>query len=163
MVRGSGNNKSLPFVFVCDLLNELDDLVNREDYLLPRYLRERRNNAVLRWFGCHYRALESCKETSEDVLAMLQPVERREGWVYGFSAEDLERIIARAFHLPIEYFPQLQRWRLGLPRIDLGACVEEIISKSYVEFPVCLIFTCSYLTEQIEKLPTRSIIQDFSL
>ena len=127
--------KSLPFVLVCDLLNELDDLVNREDYLLPRYLKERRNTAVIRWFGSHCRVLERCEKTAEHVLAMLQPTERRKDCVYGFDTEDLERIIARALHLPLEYLPELQRWRLGAPRLDLGACVEEIISKYPVKLP----------------------------
>ena len=125
--------KSLPFVFVCDLLNELDDLVNRENYLLPRHLTERRNKAVLNWFGTHCRALEACEKTSSSVLAMLQPLERRQDCVYGFDTEGLERIIARALHIPIVHLPELQKWRLGIPRMDLGACVEEFVRKYHVK------------------------------
>jgi len=143
-----GTTKSLPFIFVCDLLNELDDLVNREDYLLPRHLKERRNKAVLQWFGSHCRALEDCDKTTENVLAMLQPCERRKDCIYGFDTESLERTIARALHLPIAYLPELQKWRLGLPRMDLGACVENILSKYHVKLPsLCHVHTSSCFTE----------------
>ena len=130
---------AFPFVYVCNLLDRLDDLVYRQSIILPTFLKKKKNTVVVHWFGSHCLALDNLsREKADNVLAMLQPAESRKGYVYGFDAGSLEQVIARALNLEREHLPELQQWRKETQssgpkgRCDLGYCVEQLMKRHQV-------------------------------
>ncbi|KAH8593396.1 hypothetical protein B0O99DRAFT_627094 [Bisporella sp. PMI_857] len=130
-----------PFIFVCNLLDRLDDIEHREEWLLRSVARRKKNVAVVEWFGHNCALLDNLdkfQNGAESVLAMLHPADRMSGYTYGFDVETLERVIARAFNVDRKYLLQLQEWRSGSHRrCDLGSCVESLMKKRLAQFRLC--------------------------
>lgn len=112
-----------PFIYVCDLLDELERLHIRPVPLLPRVLLERSTNAANQWLKNHKFDLNAFDAQSAAALWILRPdkmVDRH----YGINAHRLESIIARVYQLSGMQYEVLQSWR-HMPHLgDLGTFVQ---------------------------------------
>jgi hypothetical protein len=115
-----------PFVYVCDLLEDLANLYNRVIPLLPKDLDHRTTEITLRWLKHHRNLLDAAATDDDCVILTLQP-EKRADRVYGLDAFALEQIVARVLNLPKQHYQDLQRWRHGPAEGDLASCVEQVM------------------------------------
>jgi hypothetical protein len=115
------------YVYVCDVLEKLGELVYRDCPTLVG-LKEKRNMIAIKWFGQHRSRLNEFSVDSQAVIRMLYP-EQRTDRNYGLDAERLEQLIARVLNLPRNLHHELQMWRNGPAHGDLGACVERVMDK----------------------------------
>lgn len=115
-----------PFVYVCDLLEDLEGLERRDDPLLPHTLRKLRTERTLQWFARHRGPLDSLNTDGKSVIRIFQPELFNQGRAYGFTANCVELAVRRALNLPSVLLPELQRWR-SEPALDLGACVRKVM------------------------------------
>jgi hypothetical protein len=115
-----------PFVYVCDLLEDLANLYNRVIPLLPKDLDHRTTEITLRWLKHHRNLLDAAATDDDCVILTLQP-EKRADRVYGLDAFALEQIVARVLNLPKQHYQDLQRWRHGPAEGDLASCVERVM------------------------------------
>ena len=120
---------SMPFlyVYVCDVLEKLGELVYRDCPLLVGF-KEKTNTIAVKWLSQHRCRLNEFSVDSQAVIGMLYP-EQRTDRGYGLDAERLEQLIARVLNLPRNLHSELQVWRNGLAHGDLGACVERVMDK----------------------------------
>lgn len=101
---------TFPFVYVCDLLDDLERTHVREVPLLRKDRDERTRERICAWLQQHRRRLNSLTPLdSAAVLSMLWP-EKQVDREYDL-AEHMEQILARIFCLPSARFGELQRWR----------------------------------------------------
>lgn len=115
------------YVYVCDLLEKLGELVSRDVPVLIG-LKEKTNSIAIKWLAQHRNRLNELSVNSKAVMAMFMP-ELRTGWEYGLDGEALERLIARALNLPRNLHEELRMWRNGPAHGDLGACLEHVMDK----------------------------------
>lgn len=112
-----------PFVYLCDLLNDLERPHVSRYPMLPKDLANYTKDKVIRWLRLHRDRLNAFSTDSEAVMSMLQP-ENQIDRVYGLDTGSLELVIARALSLPRQHYLALQQWRTDPVRGDLGACVK---------------------------------------
>jgi hypothetical protein len=115
-----------PFVYVCDLLEDLSHLSNRVIPLLPKDLEYRTTETTLRWLKRHRNILDAASTDADCVILTLQP-EKRSDRVYGLDAIALEQIIARVLNLLKQHCRDLQGWRPDNSADDLASCVERVM------------------------------------
>ncbi len=115
-----------PFVYVCDLLQELERLFTRDVPLLPGHHREELREKTSRWFRRHYRRLDEQGTDFRAVLSMFQPQNMTDR-VYGVDASRLESIIARALNLTQAQYFSLQKWRSEPINGDLAVRVCQVM------------------------------------
>jgi len=115
-----------PFVYVCDLLQELERLFTRDVPLLPSHHREELREETSRWFRRHYRRLDQQGTDSGAVLSMFRPQNVTDR-VYGVDASRLESVIARALSLTQAQYFLLQKWRSKPINGDLAVRVCEVM------------------------------------
>jgi len=117
-----------PFVYLCDLLNDLE-LPHVSRYpMLPKDLANYTKDKVIRWLRLHRDRLNAFSTNSEAVMSMLQP-EKQTDRVFGLDAFNLEPVIARALSLPRQHYLDLQQWKTEPVRGDLGACVKRVMEE----------------------------------
>lgn len=111
------------FVYVCDLLETLQGIRDREPPNLPKEAQRKFNEAIEKWFVSHRRSIDN--ET--DGLALLSTLlpEKRTDRVYGLQEGSLEKVIGRVLGLPNSRRIDLERWRQPGAG-DLGDCVERV-------------------------------------
>jgi hypothetical protein len=115
-----------PFVYVCDLLEDLGRLYDRVVPLLPKDLDHRTTEITLRWLKRHRDLLDTAATDDDCVILTLQP-EKRTDRVYGLDAFSLEQIVARVLNLPKQHCKDLQAWRNEPVQGDLASCVERVM------------------------------------
>jgi hypothetical protein len=115
-----------PFVYLCDLLNDLE-LPHVSRYpMLPKDLANYTKDKVIRWLRLHRDRLNAFSTDSEAVISMLQP-EKQTDRVFGLDAFNLEPVVARALCLPRQHYLDLQQWKTEPAKGDLGACVKRVM------------------------------------
>lgn len=123
-----------PFIYVCDLLEDLGHLYNHVMPLLKKDLDQRTTEITLRWLKRHRGLLDATATDDDCVILTLQP-EKRTDRVYGLDEWSLENIIARVLNLPKRHCQDLQRWRNEPAQGDLASCVERVMeSMAHVSF-----------------------------
>jgi hypothetical protein len=115
-----------PFVYVCDLLEDLACLVARDLPLLPKDLDHKTTETTIRWFKLHRSRLDAAATDDDAVLLTLTP-DRRSDRIYGLDSLGLEQVVARVLNLPKRHHQDLQRWRCEPAKGDLAACVERVM------------------------------------
>lgn len=108
------------FALVCDLLQQIDESQqlrggNKSD-----------PDAIRLWFKCQ-RGLIDGDTDAVALLSTLLP-EKRTDRVYGVQAGGLERLIARALCLGRSRMQELARYQQPGLGLDLGDCVEFILT-----------------------------------
>lgn len=120
-------NSDFPFLYVCDLLEDLWGLHDpNRPQLLSREKAKKTSEKFIEWLKSHRDGLNACNKEDDPVSRMLRP-ESSMDRVNGMNAEKLERIIARVLRLPWKQVVELQKWRCGPPHGDLAACVEKVV------------------------------------
>lgn len=117
------NGMPFRFSYVCDLLEELDQIRCHDPPFLPKDVTARSHVAITRWFNQHRLRIESVK-VGVALLSTLLP-ETRTDRVYGLRENVLEKIIGRALALPQSRCMDLARWRVPGGG-DLGDCVQRV-------------------------------------
>lgn len=115
-----------PFVYVCDLLEDLEHLSRRDTPLLPKDLDYRTTEITLRWLKHHRNLLDATSTDDDAVILTFQP-EKRVDRVYGLDTLALEQVIARVLNLPKQHYQDLKQWRHEPPSGDLASCVERVM------------------------------------
>ena len=115
-----------PFVYVCDLLEDLAHLIHRDLPLLPKDVHHQTTETTLRWLKLHRSRLDAAATDDDAVILTLQP-EKRTDRVYGLDAFALEQVVARVLNLPKQHHLDLQTWRHDPAKGDLAACVERVM------------------------------------
>lgn len=116
-----------PYVYICDLLEELGHLVYRDRPMLVGLEKETNNRAV-NWLTQHRRSLNEFSVDSAAVMMMFTP----ENWTdrdYGLDEGRLEQLIARVLNLPRDLHIELRMWRDGPAHEDLAVCVQRVMDK----------------------------------
>jgi len=116
----------LLFVYLCDLLDDLEKPHRRRVPLLPKdfdpYMREK----TIKWFKAHRNNLNAFNTDGPAVMSMLQPEKQTER-VYGLDPEILEMVIARILHLSTSEDLEIQKWKHEPIKGDLGDCVGRVM------------------------------------
>ena len=120
-----------PFVYLCDLLNQLERPYLRTTPLLPKDLARHTKTKVIEWLRMHRDRLNAFSTDDKAVMAMLQP-DIQTDRVYGLDAASLELVIARSLSLPTPYYLDLQTWKTDPLQGDLGACVQRVMENSKI-------------------------------
>src|SRR5438046_414293 len=119
------------FSYICDLLEELDQIRIHDPPYLPKDGEKRSHVAIEKWFNHHRMRIEGI-DVGVALLSTILP-EACNDRVYGLKEKSLERIIGRALALPRSRCLDLGRWRLPGGG-DLGDCVQRVqqlaVSKS---------------------------------
>jgi hypothetical protein len=114
------------FVYLCDLLDELERPHLQICPPLPRILENHRKKTILDWFYLQGRNLNLVSTDDATVMSMLRP-EKMTDRIYGLDAGRLELLIARTLSLSKEQYSNLQKWQDGPHEGDLGKCVDKVM------------------------------------
>src|SRR5258708_2201593 len=101
---------SFLFVYVCELLEKLEEPHLDDVPLLPAQLREYTNQQVIKWLKLHKNKLGDFGINSVALVSMLRPeslVDRE----YDLDTRSLELVIARVLRLSRQDYAKLQRWQ----------------------------------------------------
>ena len=129
-------NSDFPFLYVCDLLEDLERLWNPEKGppLLHTDKVARTSARFIGWLKSHCNELNACNAEDDPVSRMLRP-ESSTDRINGMNAEKLEHVIARVLMLPRVQVVELQKWRHSSLDGDLAACVERVVGiMNFVSF-----------------------------
>jgi hypothetical protein len=116
-----------PFVYVCDLLDDLARLATRESPLLPKVFEQTTTETTLRWLKLHRSRLDAAATDDHAVLSTLQPEKTSDRVYDGLDVFGLEQVVARILNLPKQFHRDLQRWRHEPAKGDLATCVERVM------------------------------------
>ena len=122
-------NSEFPFLYVCDLLEQLERLWLpglKYPHLLQRDKITQTAGIFIDWLKSHRDGLNGCNLEDDPVSRMLRP-ESSMDRVNGMNEEKLEHIIARVLKLPKAQCIELQKWRHSSIHGDLAACVAQVI------------------------------------
>lgn len=113
----------MPFLFayVCDLLQRLDD--NQR----ARASQKNNSNIIDQWFLSHRGLLLRADFNAAPLLSTLLP-EKRTDRVYSIQSRSLSRVIGRCLGIGLSRIKELERWRVPGSGVDLGDCVERILT-----------------------------------
>lgn len=111
------------FIFVCDLLERLEEIRGRDPPYLLKEAESRSKEAIKSWFAFHRQRIDN--ETDGSVLLSTFLPERCSDRVYGLQERNLEKVIGRVLALPNSRRIDLERWRQPGAG-DLGDCVERV-------------------------------------
>ncbi|KAK8110890.1 uncharacterized protein PG998_007347 [Apiospora kogelbergensis] len=113
-----------PYRFVCDLLQQLEEEAH------PTNTEKTSSHTIIeRWFDEHRVRLDAPTVNGCAVISTLLP-ERRTDRVYGIQAPRLESIIGQALILGSSRVKELRRYKTPGQGVDLGDCVESILSRT---------------------------------
>ncbi|KAK7967433.1 ATP dependent DNA ligase domain-containing protein [Apiospora aurea] len=113
-----------PYRFVCDLLQQLE-----EESRSASKERTPSRTIIERWFHEHRIRLDAPTVNGCAVISTLLP-ERRTDRVYGIQAPRLESIVGQALILGSSRVKELRRYKTPGQGVDLGDCVESILSRA---------------------------------
>jgi hypothetical protein len=114
-----------PFVYLYDLLNDLERPHVSRYPMLPKDLANYTKDKVIRWLRLHRDGLNAFNTDNEAVMSMLQP-EKQTDRVFGLDSWNLKPVIARTLSLPRQHYLDLQQWKGEPAKGDRGACVKRI-------------------------------------
>jgi len=109
------------FAYVCDLLQRLDD--NQRARAGQRI----NSNIIAQWFLSHRGLLVRDDFNASALLSTLLP-EKRSDRVYSLQSRSLTRLIGRALSLGLSRRKELERWQEPGSGVDLGDCVERVLT-----------------------------------
>lgn len=118
-----------PFVYLCDLLDDLERPHLRQVPLLANHLQSHTKDTIVRWLKTHRYKLDDFSTDGAAVISMLRPEMQTERQ-YQLDPGRLELVIARTLQLPKEQYVELQKWQTEPLRGDLGACMSRIMCNS---------------------------------
>jgi DNA ligase 4 len=121
-----------PFLYVCDLLEALQDIGAHDPPFLPKEAERISKEVIERWFVNHRRRIDN--ETDGLVLLSTLLPEKRPERAYMLQANSLEKLVGRALALPNSRRIDLERWRQPGAG-DLGDCVERVQKHGVRQFP----------------------------
>jgi DNA ligase 4 len=133
------------FMWVCDLLENLQDIRDRDPPQLPRGAKRKSNEAIEKWFAIHRQRIDN-ETDGLTLLSTLLPEDRKDR-VYLLQERNLEKVIGRVLALPNSRRIDLERWREPGAG-DLGDCVERVQKQGVRNVSVKLRTFASYLLEQ---------------
>ncbi|KAK7996328.1 ATP dependent dna ligase domain protein [Apiospora marii] len=112
------------YKFVCDLLQQLEDEAHSTS-------KERTPTRTIieRWFHEHRVRLDAPTVNGCAVISTLLP-ERRTDRVYGIQTTRLESIVGQALILGSSRVKELRRYKTPGQGVDLGDCIESILSRA---------------------------------
>lgn len=115
---------SFPFTYICNLLQQLDDELHSSK-------KERTPSKIIiaNWFDSHRSRLNSPNSNASAVLSTLLP-ERRKDRVYNIQVAKLQGIFGRAHCLGRSRVSELERHLTPGSNVDLGDCIESVLSRS---------------------------------
>ena len=113
-----------PYAYICDLLQKLDD-----ETLSTKKEKTPGKAIIANWFKSHHSRLHSPDNDASAVLSTLLP-ERRTDRVYSIRATRLRSIIGRALLLGQSRVLELRRHIMPGSGVDLGDCVESILTST---------------------------------
>ncbi|KAK8065625.1 ATP dependent dna ligase domain protein [Apiospora hydei] len=113
-----------PYRYVCDLLQQLE-----EESRSTSKERTPSRTIIERWFHEHRIRLDAPTANGCAVISTLLP-ERRTDRVYGIQAPRLESIVGQALILGSSRVKELRRYKTPGQGVDLGDCVESILSRA---------------------------------
>ncbi|KAH8805923.1 DNA ligase N terminus-domain-containing protein [Xylogone sp. PMI_703] len=116
------------FVYVCDLLEDLEHIATRDPPLIPKEAERQQSSVILNWFKSHRRKLDAFDTDSEAVLSALLP-QRTAGRCYGLPAKILARAVARILNLSQKQLAELKKWMGPAYDGDLALFVHQILDK----------------------------------
>jgi hypothetical protein len=122
-----------PFLYVCDLLERLQDIWARDPPLLPKEAQWKSKEVIEGWFINHRRRIDN--ETDGLVLLSTLLPEERPDRVYMLQASRLEKLIGRGLALPNSRRIDLETWRQPGAG-DLGDCVERVQKQGVRRLPI---------------------------
>ncbi|PVH77960.1 hypothetical protein DL98DRAFT_590857 [Cadophora sp. DSE1049] len=123
-----------PFVYMCDLLDKLEDIHVREVAYLPKDRISRTKDALMSWFQTHRWRINAQDTDGNAVLMMLKP-ERQIDREYGLE-EYMEQILARIFKIPSAMYERLKNWREdGHNHGDLGLRLCKVLQEMKITPP----------------------------
>ncbi|RFU33446.1 hypothetical protein B7463_g2865, partial [Scytalidium lignicola] len=114
------------FVYVCDLLEDLERIVTRDPPLLPKEAEKQQSSIILTWFKNHRQRLDAFDTESEAVLSTLFP-RRTTGRCYGFPTKALGHAIARILNLTQKQLAELKKRTSPPHDDDLALFVYQIL------------------------------------
>lgn len=114
------------FVYICDLLEDLERIVTRDPPLLSKEVEKQQSSTILNWFKSHRRRLDAFNTDSDAVLSTLLP-QRTTDRCYGLSIKELKRILARILSLSQKQLAQLKNWQCQSSGGDLALFVYQIL------------------------------------
>ncbi len=117
---------SFLFIYICDLLEKLEEPHLFDVPLLPAQHDEYANQQTVKWLKLHNSTLSSFGINSGALVSMLRP-EKVVDRDYGLDTESLELVIARVLQVSRTEFTELQRWRTNSQTGDLGKCASRLI------------------------------------
>jgi hypothetical protein len=120
-----------PFVYLCDLLDDLERPHLRQVPLLAKHSQLHTENTIVRWLKTHRYKLDNSNTDGAAVISMLRPEKQTERQ-YQLDPGTLELVIARSLQLSKEQYVELQKWQAESLRGGLGACVSRVMCNSQV-------------------------------
>ncbi len=115
------------FVYICDLLDQLERLETLDPpIILPQLLDHKRNERIISWFKHHRKRIDAFDTDGDALLATLLP-DRRTDRVYGLDNRRLEQVVARVLNLSIDRYAELRKWQ-EMDGPDLPRCVEQVMN-----------------------------------
>lgn len=116
------------FVYVCDLLEQLSNISERDPPYLPKDAEKRTGDAIVNWFKTHRLRIDDHNTDGVALLSALLP-ERRTDKVYFMQAQKIERYLGRALALSNSRMEDLRRWR-DPGKGDLADCLERVLRQA---------------------------------
>lgn len=117
-----------PFVYVCDLLQRLDDNQSARSGQGNSY------NIVNAWFEQHRSLIIRHDYDVGPLLSTLLP-EKRSDRVYNIQAKTLQKLFGRALLLGRSRLKELARWEEPGGGVDLADCIEGILNATVSPHP----------------------------
>ncbi|KAI8633048.1 hypothetical protein F5Y19DRAFT_416311 [Xylariaceae sp. FL1651] len=113
-----------PYKYICDLLQELDDELRKS----PE--KQTPSETIIKcWFQQHRSLFNAPGNDACAILSTLLP-ERRTDRVYFIQAPKLQSIFGKALLLGASRVKELRRYLEPGSGVDLGECIEEILSRT---------------------------------
>jgi hypothetical protein len=120
-----------PFVYLCDLLDDLERPHLRQVPLLAHHSRSHAKDTIVRWLKTHRYKLDDFNTDGRAVISMLRPEIQTERQ-YQLDSGRLELVIARTLQLSKEQYADLRKWQTEPLRGDLGTCVSRVLCSPQV-------------------------------
>lgn len=111
------------FAYVCDLLQRLDD--NQR----ARAGQKASSNIIDQWFRSHRGLLVRDEFNASALLSTLLP-EKRSDRVYSIQSRGLQRDVGRCLGVGLSRKKELERWQEPGSGVDLGDCVERVLTST---------------------------------
>ncbi|KAI1818170.1 hypothetical protein GGS20DRAFT_530065 [Poronia punctata] len=134
-----------PYKYICDLLQNLEDETRK-----PSAKQTPSRLIIKAWFQEH-RALFNAPDSDPSAIISTLLPERRTDRVYGIQAPRLQGIFGKALLLGTSRVSELRRWTEPGSGVDLGDCIESVVSRT----PITRGDTSQITVEEIDEAFSR--------